>query len=390
MNQQSILSRTTALAALALGLAACAPVDNGVETAAAPAPAAPVSVVPDDLTTTPAVSEAYTPARTPWGDPDLRGTWPINDIGELPVQRPAQYGDRFWKTEAEIAAEQGRVEALEQAYENEDEEGTIGLGHWIEYQAGSRRTSMLIDPEDGQLPALTEQGIHDASLMRASWVTGQTFDWVTDFDSWDRCWTRGFPASMLPFRYNNGIRIYQSPGYVVIALEMLGTRIIPVSGDTEQWPAAVTGMFGQSRGRWEDHNTLVVETTNLQPGASPLNMATRGVPPNNTLPTSYQATTVERFHVIGPDTITYELTYSDPVVWEAPWTLRVDWTRDDSYEFFEYACHEGNVQVRNYITANRTLREQEYARGRMLDPIDPDAAPPPAMDPASRGVGNDD
>jgi len=221
-------------------------------------------------------------------------------------------------------------------------------------------------------------------------VTGQTFDWVTDFDSWDRCWTRGFPASMLPFRYNNGIRIYQSPGYVVIALEMLGTRIIPVSGDTEQWPAAVTGMFGQSRGRWEDHNTLVVETTNLQPGASPLNMATRGVPPNNTLPTSYQATTVERFHVIGPDTITYELTYSDPVVWEAPWTLRVDWTRDDSYEFFEYACHEGNVQVRNYIIANRTLREQEYARGRMLDPIDPDAAPPPAMDPASRGVGNDD
>jgi hypothetical protein len=345
--------------------------------------------VPADLTTMPAVSDDYRPQRTPWGDPDLRGTWPINDIAEMPVERPDQYGDRFWKTEAEIAAEQGRVEQLEEAYENEDEQGTIGLGHWIEYQAGSRRTSMLVEPANGKLPGLTDEGKRLASLNRSSWVGGQTYDWVDDFDSWDRCWTRGFPASMLPFRYNNGIRIFQAPGYVVITLEMLGTRVIPV-GNADQWPAAVTGMFGNSRGRWEDHNTLVVETTNMQPGASPLNTATRGVPPSNTLPTSGEATVVERFHMAGPDTITYELTYSDPVVWEAPFTLRVDWTRDDTYEFYEYACHEGNVQVRNYITANRTAREQEYARGRMVEPIDPNAAPPPAMDPASRGVGNDE
>jgi hypothetical protein len=386
MNRQPILSRNTAFAALALGLAACAPAtSNGVETAAAPTAA--VSVVPDDLTTMPAVSDTYTPATTPWGDPDLRGTWPINDIAELPVERPSQYGARFWKTEAEIAAEQGRVTQLEEAYENEDEQGTIGLGHWIEYQAGSRRTSMLVEPANGKLPGLTDEGKRLASLNRSSWVTGQTYDWVDDFDSWDRCWTRGFPASMLPFRYNNGIRIFQAPGYVVITLEMLGTRVIPV-GNADQWPAAVKGMFGNSRGRWEDRNTLVVETTNMQPGASPLNTATRGVPPSNTLPTSSEATVVERFHMVGPDTITYELTYSDPVVWEAPFTLRMDWTRDDTYEFYEYACHEGNVQVRNYITANRTAREQEYARGRMVEPIDPDAPPPPAMDPASRGVGN--
>ncbi|MCL6250755.1 hypothetical protein M3P36_06815 [Altererythrobacter sp. KTW20L] len=351
------------------------------------APAMAETAVPDDLTVMPAVSDDYRPATTPWGDPDFRGGWPINDIAELPVERPDRFGNRHWKTAEELAAEQGRVDQLEQAYDAEDEEGTIGLGHWIEYQAGSRRTSMLVEPASGKLPALTDEGVRAASFNRSSWVNGQTFDWVDDFDSWDRCWTRGFPASMLPFRYNNGIRIFQAPGYVVIQLEMLGTRIIPVSG-AEQWPAAVTGMFGNSRGRWEDHNTLVVETTNMQPGASPLNVATRGVPPHNTLPTSAQATTVERFHMIGPDTITYELTYSDPVVWQAPFTLRMDWSRDDSYEFFEYACHEGNVQVRNYITADRTAREQEYARGRMFDPIDPDAGPPPAMDPASRGVGN--
>ncbi len=352
------------------------------------APAAIVAqAVPDDLTTMPAVSDAYQPATTPWGDPDLRGTWPINDIAELPVSRPAQYGDRFWKTAEEIASEQGRVEQLEEAYDAEDEEGTIGLGHWIEYEAGSRRTSMLIAPQSGQLPAFTEEGIRRAALMRSTWIPGQTFDWVSDFDSWDRCWTRGFPASMLPFRYNNGIRIFQSPGFVVITLEMLGTRVIPV-GDSDQWPAAMAGIFGQSRGRWEDHNTLVVETTNIMPGASAFNMATRGVPPNSTIPMSEEATTVERFHMIGPDKITYEMTLNDPVVWEEPLTLRVDWSRDEEYEFFEYACHEGNVQVRNYITASRAQREAEYARGQMVGPIDFSAGPPPATDPASRGVTN--
>jgi len=353
--------------------------------------AAPVSAqqVPDDLTTMPPVPNDYRPTTTAWGDPDFRGTWPLNDIAELPVNRPEQYGDRFWKTEAELASEQGRVEALEEAYATEDEEGTLGLGHWIEYEAGVRRTSMVVSPANGRLPAWTDEGIHRSSLMRASWVGGQTFDWVSDFDSWDRCVTRGFPASMFPFRYNNGLRIFQSPGYVVIALEMLGTRIIPVSGEAQQWPAGVSGWFGNSRGRWLDHNTLEIETTNIQPGASTFNMATRGVPANNTIPMSEQAKVVERISMIGPDTLTYEMDYADPVIWTQPFSLRVNWSRDDSYEFFEYACHEGNVQVRNYITADRALREQEYARGRMLDPIDPDAGPPPAMDPASRGVGND-
>ena len=342
--------------------------------------------VPADLTTMPEVADDYTPGSTPWGDPDFRGIWPLNDVAELPVNRPAQYENRFWKTEEEIASEQGRVEQLEEAYESEDEDGTIGLGHWIEYQAGSRRTSMVVSSQDGRLPAFTEEGIHQSSLMRASWVTGQTFDWVTDFDSWDRCITRGFPASMFPFRYNNGIRIFQSPGYVVIALEMLGTRIIPVAAQGEEWPAGVDGYFGNSRGRWVDGNTLEVVTDHIKPGASALNVATRGVPSGNTIPMSENATVTERFHMVGPDRITYEMHYSDPVIWEDDFTLRYDWSRDDDYAFYEYACHEGNVQVRNYITADRTKREQEYARGAMVEQIDPNAGPPPAMDPASRGA----
>src|SRR5690606_31039524 len=89
---------------------------------------------------------------------------------------------------------------------------------------------------------------------------------------------------------------------------------------------------------------------------SPLNMATRGIPPWNTIPTSAQAKVFERLTMTGENTITYEMTYSDPIVFTAPWTVRFDWTRDESYDFFEYACHEGNVQVRIYITASRAGR----------------------------------
>jgi hypothetical protein len=330
-----------------------------------------------DLTVMPSVSTAHQPAKTAWGDPDLRGTWPINDVAELPVNRPEQYGDRFFKTDAELAAERARAEELEQAYEREEQEETIGRGHWIEYLAGARRTSMVVDPPSGRLPPMTP---HAEALYRAgrsSWTPNTEFDWVTDFDSWDRCVSRGFPASMLPFRYNNGIRIYQSPGYVTIALEMLGTRVIPVAGQLEPWPAPVEAWLGSSRGRW-DGSTLVVETTNLKSGdsatrdmfarnGSPLNMATRGIPPWNTIPTSTKAKVVERLTMTGPDTITYEMTYSDPEVFTAPWTLRFDWTRDDTYAFYEYACHEGNVQVRNYITASRAGRLEPPSADDLAD-----------------------
>jgi hypothetical protein len=334
---------------------------------------------PADLTTMPPVADDYQPTKTPWGAPDFRGTWPINDFAELPVNRPEQYGDRFFKTEEEMAAEQGRIEQLETAYEAEDESGNIGLGHWIEYLAGSRRTSMVVKPANGRLPDMTPEAQATYEAGRSSWVPGQEFDWVDDFDSWDRCISRGFPASMLPFRYNNGIRIHQSPGLVVIELEMIhDSRIVHVAPSKEafaellktRWPDNVRTWMGQSLGYWEDENTLVIETTNIVAGdsatedpyarsASPLNMATRGVPPYNTIPMSEEAKVVERLTMIGPDTLTYEQTYSDPKTFTAPYTLRVDWNRDESYEFFEYACHEGNVQVRNYINSSRAMRGLE-------------------------------
>jgi hypothetical protein len=85
-------------------------------------------------------------------------------------------------------------------------------------------------------------------------------------------------------------------------------------------------------------------------------MATQNVPPFNTIPTSTQAKVVERLTMTDANTIVHELTYSDPEVFTAPWTTRIEWNRDDKYQFFEYACHEGNVQVRGYITSSRAQR----------------------------------
>jgi hypothetical protein len=309
-----------------------------------------------DLTVLPPVPMDYQPQQTPWGEPDLRGIWPIDYLNGTPMQRDARQGDRIFMTEAEYAERAARIETLAGRYEKEDSEDRLGQGHWVEMGVINRRTSLMVSPATGRLPAMTDEGKRLSAEMRSSWRQGQPFDWVTDFDSWDRCITRGLPASMLPMMYNNGIRVFQSPGTVAIQLEMIHeTRLIPTGG-AAPLPARIGHWMGESRGRWEGGNTLVVETTNFRPGASATNIVTSGSPPENDTPISTSATLVERFTMTGPDSVSYHMTWTDPVVFTQPWSVQLDWQRDDDYEFFEYACHEGNVQIRNYITASRAER----------------------------------
>ena len=253
--------------------------------------------------------------------------------------------------------------------------GTQGLADFVKNSSIGHRTSLIVSPANGQLPPLTPQGEALYKAGRSGWVPYQNYDWVDDFDSWDRCVSRGFPASMFPFRYNNGVRIFQSPNFVSIQLEMLGTRVIPIQRPGKpvpHWPGPVEAWMGDGVAHWEG-KTLVIETTNIMSGdsathdwhkraASPLNMASQNVPPFNTIPTSTRAHTVERLTMTNPNSMTYEITYDDPEVFTAPWTVREEWARDDKYQFFEYACHEGDVQVRNYITASRA-RRAALARG---------------------------
>ncbi len=364
------LVKSAVLAATALGITMSAPLlaQRGAPPGP-PLPPAPSEAEAPQLYKVQPIP-AYTPKKTPWGEPDLRGGWPIDSWGSVNLTRTPAQGNRVYLTDAEAAQREAQSDRSKAAASNETKANKLGMGNWVESFAVGRRTSLLIDPPDGRLPALTPYGRAMERIGRSSWVNGQTYDWTTDFDNWDRCITRGFPASMLPFRYNNGVRIFQAPGIVVIDLEMIhDSRIIYT--DPKKAPAVppkgVTNYMGYSRGHWEG-NTLVVETTNIRKGASPLNMATIGAPANNLVPMSDEAKVVERYTLAGPDTLVFEMTYSDPKVYTKPFTTRMDVPRNDKYEFFEYACHEGDVQVRNYINSSRALRAQGIARVEQTGP----------------------
>ena len=99
-----------------------------------------------------------------------------------------------------------------------------------------------------------------------------------------------------------------------------------------------------------------METTNFNGQGSSTNIHTIGSPPFNNTPISTEYKLTERFTRTGPDTLTYQATVKDPVIWTAPWTVELPWQRDESYQFFEYACHEDNSMVRNYIETSRAER----------------------------------
>ena len=216
-------------------------------------------------------------------------------------------------------------------------------------------TSLLVEPKNGRFPELTERGKELASKMKSSW-SSTAFDKPTDFDTWDRCITRGLPPSMFPFNYNNGIEIIQAPGYVVVRLEMVHeARVIPVDGRAQLDPA-IKQWMGESRGHFEG-NTLVVETTNFNGVGGMTNVGIPGSPRGDT-PTTTNMKITERFTRTDDDTIQYEMYVEDPEVLTQPWKARYPMQRDDSYQFFEYACHEDNTAVRNFIVTSRYERAQ--------------------------------
>jgi hypothetical protein len=138
-------------------------------------------------------------------------------------------------------------------------------------------------------------------------------------------------------------------------------RIVPVDGRAPA-PEGYKAWLGESRGHWEG-DTLVVETTNFNGQGSSTNIHTIGSPPWNNSPISHEYTLTERFTRTGPDTLTYTATVDDPVIWTAPWTVELPWRRDESYVFYEYACHEGNVMIPNYISASRAGRAAAATEG---------------------------
>jgi hypothetical protein len=297
----------------------------------------------------------WTVPRTPWGDPDLRGIWPLDAVGSTPMQRRPDLGEQAFLTEAQYQQAQAAAQQNAEGYDREDRAGTIGAGHWFERGNVLRQTSLIMEPANGRVPPMTPKGLAKVKTMHSSW-DNDVFEKIADFNSLDRCVTRGMPASMIPFPYNNGVEVFQAPGYVVLRLEMIHeTRIVPLDGRT-RLPANMRTWLGDSHGRW-DGDTLVIETGNFN-GESPMVIVG---PSNEPIPTSTALKVVERLTPTGPDSIQYEAWIEDPEVLTAPFKLAFPWTRNDDYGIFEYACHEGNTLVPAYIkaTSPRFAAERE-------------------------------
>jgi hypothetical protein len=297
----------------------------------------------------------YQGPRTSWGDPDLQGIWPSTDMVGVPLERPVEFGTRATLSDAEFT--QRQRQAARQA-ESDDEafvapsgatgggDGTGPPSHWGERGAPQRQASLIVEPSNGRMPPMTPYGLQRTAMRaRQSSIGDGPFNSAADLDYYDRCISRGVVGSMLPVVYNNGTEIVQAPGYVAIRYEMIhDTRVIPL--DARPLPSgAIRGYMGEARGHWEG-DTLVVETSNFN-GAI-------GVTGNGRLrPASDALRVTERFTRTSRDTIEYRATVDDPKTWTGPWTVSFPLKRDDSYGFYEYACHEGNNAMRNILSGAR-------------------------------------
>ena len=298
-------------------------------------------------------ADSYRAPRTSWGDPDLQGKWPGTNMGGVPLQRPESFGTRNVLNDDEFAARQAQA-ARQVAQDNADFDfenpsvpfGQVGGGqsppqHWFERGETQRQISLIVDPPNGRLPPLTAAAQKREADRRAS-APAQPASY-TDFSLYERCITRGLIGSVMPGGYNNGNQIFQAPGYVTIVNEMIHeSRIVPLDGQPHL-SATLSSHLGDSRGRWEG-DTLVVETKNIadRPG---LGMNNTGASPALTI--------TERFTRTSDDTLRYLVTVDDPMTWAAPFTMQFTLERDDGYGMFEYACHEGNLALRNILSGAR-------------------------------------
>ena len=224
--------------------------------------------------------------------------------------------------------------------------------HWQEFsRRASNLTSLVVDPANGRIPALTPE----AQALRASInaMRNRRPEVWTDRSMYDRCITRGVIGSAFPVIYGNGTQIVQAPGTVAIRYEMIHeTRLIPLDGSPHPGQG-LRSYMGDPRGHWEG-NTLVVETTNFIGGHNGA-----GVNGNGAAPYSEDLKLVERFTRTDDKTVEYQVTVTDPKTYIAPWTAKFPITHEDGYQIFEYACHEGNYAMHNLLSAARAEDKAE-------------------------------
>jgi len=283
----------------------------------------------------PADGKRFVPPRTADGKPDLQGIW--NYASMTPLERPDHFKGKAVLSEAEAAEFVKKAEAQRAAFDSAPPpKGDVGAYNQFWMDAGQlspdRRTSLIIDPPDGRLPALTPEAekrkaAHRSQLERPAEGPEQR-------DASERCilgYNSGPPMS--PVGYNQNMQLVQTRDNVVIFMEMVhDARIVRLS-DRPPLPSHIRPWMGDSQGRWEG-DTLVVVTKNFSDKVWSQYSGWNWASDEN-------LTVTERFSLVGPDRLQYEYTVEDPTVWTRPWTARYLLPRSEA-AIYEYACHEAN------------------------------------------------
>lgn len=277
------------------------------------------------------------------GQPDLRGIWSNATI--TPLERPSDLAGKATFSAEEAAAYEKQVAErnnVDRRSRNAEADVTLGYNDfWWDRGTkviSSRRTSLIVDPPDGRIPALTPAARKRADAARA-WTTEHATDGPEGRSLSERCilWSTAGPP-MLPGPYNNNFQIFETRNQVVILNEMIhDARVIPLDG-RPHLASNIRLWMGDSRGHWEGQ-TLVVDSTNFSGKFS-----FRGSDENLHL--------TERFTRVSPDTLLYEFTVDDPTAFTRPWTAQIPMTKTKG-PIFEYACHEGNYAMTDILAGAR-------------------------------------
>ena len=311
-----------------------------------------------------ATAQQPTSAKSPPdAHPDLQGIWVNNTV--TPFERPQELAGKEFLTDAELAVLKQRAARLfsgngdhapgdalflallrnPEEYKSPKETGSDYNHFWLddglEFET---RTSQVVDPSDGHLPPLTQEGRQRqaADLERSQLHPA---DGPEDRSTQERCLSFGTArVGGVQARNNSFFQIVQAPGYVLIHSEMIHeARIIPLDGGPHR-PAAIRSLQGDSQGRW-DGQSLVIDTTNFSAHRTFRQKAGLEV-------SGEHVHLIERLAQIDADTIRYEVTVEDPTTWTGPWMAVTTWKRS-SERMFEYACHEANYSLTDILRGAR-------------------------------------
>ena len=316
----------------------------------------PFRSAPGPVATAQAIGSApavpFVSPKTSWGDPDLQGTWPGGPVYSVPFERSPELGTRATLTDQEAAKRNASID--------EQLAGPPQANFWPELGHAPPLTSLVIEPENGRLPPMTEEGTRRASDWRVRADPAYPAPSAADLRPYDRCITRGVLGSAFPNQYGSGMQIHQAPGFVVIRYEMVHeARVIPLDrSGAERRPhlaPPLQSYMGDPRGWWEGE-TLVVETTNFNGRTGSYGRNGDGNP------TSTALRLTERFRLRDASTLLYQVLVEDPQTWVRPWKVAFPLRRDDGYILYEYACHEGNYALANTLRATRAAERAGIGR----------------------------